>query len=67
MPFFGGAHNFSVRDAKMNDIGGDYTENKTTTEPKNSDSNNVYIASTVRKGNTKTNTTTIGGYPHQPS
>ena len=62
MPFFPNAKDFTIKDAQMNDVAGDYTANYTTTTAKNSDSNNVYFESSVLKGNTETQNATIGVY-----
>ncbi len=67
MPFFPGAHNFSIHNGQMNDIAGDYNDNKKTTETNMSNSNNLYVGLSVRKGNTETHTMTIGMYRHQYS
>ena len=62
MPFFPNASDFTIKGAQMNDVAGDFTANYTTRTANNSDSNNVYLASSVRKGNTETQNATIGVY-----
>lgn len=62
MPFFSDARDFTIKSAQMNDVAGDYTANYTTATANNSDSNNVYLGSTVRKGNNETRNVTIGVY-----
>jgi hypothetical protein len=62
MPFFSDASDFTIKGAQMNDVAGDYTANYTTKAANNSDSNNVYVGSSVRKGNTETQNAAIGVY-----
>ena len=62
MPFFEGATKFSITNATMNDVAGNYEENNTTKNTTISDSNNTTTETTTNSHNDRSRSFVKGGF-----